>query len=64
MLGLVYQNFAEEISDPKLCLLNPITYGGGVLKTRIAFDALLDPVRVKIERQYFLTIPKYTYRSV
>ena len=38
--------------------------GGGVLKTRIAFDARLDPLGVKIERWYFLTIPKYTYRSV
>ena len=34
--------------------------GGGVLKTAVAFDALLDPVVVKIERWYFLSIPKYT----
>ena len=37
--------------------LNPITYG-------IAFDAILDPLGVKIERRYYLTIPIYTYRSV
>ena len=33
-------------------------------KTWIAFYALLDPLVVKIERWYILTIPKYTYRSV
>ena len=38
--------------------------GGGVFKTPVAFDALLDPLGVKIERWYFLTIPKYNYRSV
>ena len=31
-------------------LFNPITYGGGgVLKTWIAFDALLDPLGIKIK---------------
>ena len=34
------------------------------IKIRIAFDALLAPHGVKIERRYFLTIPKYTYKSV
>ena len=32
--------------------------------TQVAFDALLDGLGVKIERRYFLTIPKYTYTSV
>ena len=46
-------------------MLNLITYGGrGVFKTQVAFDALLDALGVKIEWRYFLTIPKYTYRSV
>ena len=40
-------------------LLHIMGGGGGVLKSRIAFDALLDPLGVKIERWYFLTIPKY-----
>jgi hypothetical protein len=31
-----------------------------IIKTQIAFDAL----GVKIDRRYFLTIPKYTYTSV
>ena len=45
-------------------VINPITYGGGgLLKTRIAFDALFNPLGVKIERRYFLTIPNYTYIS-
>ena len=44
--------------------LNPITYGGGVLKTQIAFDAPFDPFGVKIQHQYFLTIPNYTYSSL
>jgi hypothetical protein len=48
----------------KVCCINPITYGGRVFKTRIAFDALLDPLRVQIERWYYLTNPKHTYRSV
>ena len=29
----------------------------------IIFDALLDPLGVKIERWYFLTISKYTYKK-
>ena len=33
-------------------------------KTRIFFDAHLDTLGVKIERWNFLTISKYTYRSV
>ena len=42
---------------------NPINYGERVgLKTQIAFDALLDIL--KIEGGYFWTFPKYTYRSV
>ena len=48
-------------SSPTLTLLH---MGGGVFKTQVAFDALLDALGVKIERRYFLTIPKYTYRSV
>ena len=32
----------------KLCQLNPITVGGGVLRTRIARRAILDPLKVKI----------------
>ena len=35
-----------------------------LLHTQVAFDALLDALGVKIERRYFLTIPKYTHRSV
>ena len=35
-----------------------------VFKNQVAFDALLDALGVKIERRYFLTIPKYTYTSV
>ena len=38
--------------------------GGGVLKTRINFGAPFDPLGVKIERRYFLTIPNYTYTSL
>ena len=38
--------------------------GGGVFKTQVAFDALLDALGFKIERRYFLTIPNYTYTSV
>ena len=34
--------------------------GEGVFKTQVAFDAILDALGVKIECQYFLTIPKYT----
>ena len=30
--------------------INPITYGGRVLKTTISFDDLLDPLGAKIER--------------
>ena len=45
-------------------LVNPITYGRGVLKTQIAFDTLFDPLGVQFERQYFLTIPNYTYISL
>ena len=46
----------EIIADYGLYkVINPITY-----ITKVAFDTL----RVKIERQNFLTIPKYTYRSV
>ena len=45
-------------------ILNPITYGGGVLKTQIAFDAPFDPLGVKIQRPYFFTIPNYTYISL
>ena len=48
----------------KIISNNPITYGGGVFKTQVAFDGLLEALVVKIERRYFLTIPKYTYRSV
>ena len=33
--------------------------GGGVFKTQVAFDAILDSLGVKIECRYFLTIPKY-----
>ena len=44
--------------------VSPITYGGGVLTTWIAFDALVDPLGFKIESQYFLTIPNYTYISL
>ena len=33
---------------------------GGVFRTRIARRAIFDPLRVRIERRYFLTIPKYT----
>ena len=42
----------------------PYYIWGGVFKTQVAFDALLDALGFKIERRYFLTIPKYTYRSV
>ena len=45
-------------------LLTLLPMGGGVLKTRIAFDALFDPLRVKIEHRYFLKIPNYTYISI
>ena len=37
---------------------------GGVFKTQVAFDAILDPLGVKIEHRYYLTIPIYTFRSV
>ena len=59
----------EQLGEEKTKLksnryLTLLHMGGGVLKARIAFDALLDPLGVNIERWYFLTIPTYTYRSV
>ena len=45
-------------------VLTLLHMGGGVFKTQVAFDALLDALEVKIDRRYFLTIPKYTYKSV
>ena len=40
-----------------LCLYS-LLHMRGVFKTQITFDAILDPLWVKIERWYFLTIPK------
>ena len=47
--------------------LNPITYGGGVLKTQIAFDAHFDPLGSKLSADtfwQFLTIPIYHFRAI
>ena len=40
----------------------PYNLWGGVFKTSIVFDAILEPLGVKIERWYFLTFPKYNHR--
>ena len=38
--------------------VNPITHGGGGMKTQVGFNALFDPEVVKIEHSYFMSFPK------
>ena len=43
-----------------LTQINPITHGGGAIKTQVGFNAQFDPEGVKFDRWYFMTFPKCT----
>ena len=48
------------ISKKRYLLINPITHGGGAIKTQVGFNAQFDPEGVKFDRWYFMTFPKCT----
>ena len=45
-----------------LTQINPITHGGGAIKTQVWFNALIDPEGFKIERSHFVTFPECVQR--